>query len=80
MGKKPLQFGDFLQKKGVLKKSDKLTAWYFQKQTNKQVGLLAIKQQILNAQKVQNILQQQKSSRKKNNEISVYEMTGTRLK
>ena len=63
MGRKPLLFGEFLLKKGLIKKEDILIARHVQQQTNKQ--------KLLTAQKVQQVLQQQKKSRKKFGEIAI---------
>lgn len=71
MGRKPLLFGEFLLKKGLIKKEDILVARHVQEQTNKQIGELAIKQKLLSAQKVQQVLQQQKKTRKKFGEIAI---------
>lgn len=71
MGRKPLLFGEFLMKKGLIKKEDILIARHVQQQTNKQIGELAVKQKLLTAQKVQQVLQQQKKSRKKFGEIAI---------
>ena len=71
MGKKPLLFGDYLLKKGLIKKEDMVIARHVQEEANKQIGELALKQKLLNAQKVQQILQQQKISRKKFGEVAI---------
>jgi len=66
MGKKPLYFGEYLLRKGLIEEKDILVARYVQQQANKQIGQLALKQKLLTAQKVREILQQQhkKKSRK----------------
>jgi len=71
MGRKPLLFGEFLLKKGLIKKEDILIARHVQEQTNKQIGELAVKQKLLSAQKVQQVLQQQKKTRRKFGEIAI---------
>jgi len=71
MGRKPLLFGEFLLKKGLIKEEDTVMARHIQEESNKQIGELALKQKLLNAQKVQQILQQQKISRKKFGEVAI---------
>ena len=71
MGRKPLLFGEYLRNKDLISDKDIVVARHIQQQTNKQIGELAIKQRMLNAQKVQQILQQQKKSRKKFGEIAL---------
>ena len=71
MGKKPLLFGEYLLKKGLITEEDILIARHVQEEANRQIGELAIKQKMLNAQKLQQILQQQKKTRRKFGEIAI---------
>lgn len=71
MGRKPLLFGEYLRKKGLISEKDILVARHVQQETNKQIGELAIKQKMLTAQKVQRILQQQENTNKKFGEIAI---------
>ncbi len=71
MGKKPLLFGEFLRNKGLISEKDILVARHVQQETNKQIGELAIKQKMLSAQRVQEILQQQEKTSKKFGEIAI---------
>lgn len=64
-------FGDFLVKKGLIKNEDIIIARHVQEEANKQIGELALKQKLLNAKKVQHILEQQIISRKKFGEVAI---------
>ena len=71
MGRKPLLFGEYLLRKGLIKREDILIARHVQEQSNKQIGELAVRQKMLNAENVQKIIQQQMKTRRKFGEVAI---------